>query len=69
MTKEEYEDFRSELLGYGYQPYIDAIDAEVGSEYPCSVCGGKNVYGEGLKKDKSYYAFAVCPDCGHTEDF
>lgn len=69
MTKEEFDKLYEEYDSYGFMRYIDGLDAEAASEYPCEECGGKNVYGTGLKKGKEYHAFAVCPDCGHVIEF
>lgn len=69
MNIHEYILTKNGLLHQGYEPYIDTFDAETAAEYPCASCKSPHVTGDGFKKGESYRAFAVCEECGHTEEF
>lgn len=48
-----------------------SIDIQICAESTCSQCGNKGMECKGFIKPetKSYRAFAVCPNCGHVEEF
>lgn len=57
-----------------YRPYQDANDAAAAAGCTCTVCrhGGLEYRGYvrqalGTQR-RSYRAFAVCPECGHTDE-
>ena len=68
MDEATYETLKWELELSGYAYYINPIDYEVATSYPCSDCGGI-VEGEGFRKGDSYRAFAVCQKCGQAYEF
>lgn len=66
-------DLYDDLKTAGYKPVATdskfaMLDAEIAEEQPCSECGAKMYY-EGYETPSSYRAFAVCPKCGHYEEF
>ena len=47
------------------------IDADACKSSRCSKCGHKGLDYDPFvdREDKKYVAFAVCPSCGHREEF
>jgi hypothetical protein len=45
-----------------------AIDAQVAKEMTC-ICGHKGMRYRCETEGRTYHAIAVCPECGHEEEF
>jgi len=69
MTREEVRKELEDYDGQGFSAYIDPLDAETASEFPCENCSSNRVYGVGRKKGKEYHCWAICPDCGESHEF
>lgn len=52
-----------------YKPYSNTIDRQVAAECTCTACGHVGLSYRGWRRQDSYRAFAICPSCGHTEEF
>ena len=46
-----------------------SIDMEIANEATCSYCGHQGCGYRGYHRPGIYRAFAVCPECGHAEEF
>lgn len=60
------------LTGYSIgAPSADvaALDRPICTESECSDCGHVGMDYRPIHKGDSYRAFAVCPECGNTEEF
>ena len=60
----DYDDGPPRHGGFGV-----SIDMEVAHEATCSYCGHQGCGYRGYHRPGAYRAFAVCPECGHAEEF
>lgn len=64
----EFNELAEFLRGEGYVATYNDIDEAAAVETRCPRCGGPRTY-TGLRRERSYRAFAVCVPCGWTEEF
>ena len=66
----KYEEVEQEMQYEGYEfGGLNQIDIQVCAESNCEECGHKGLKYAGFKKDGSYRAFAVCPECDEASEF
>lgn len=66
----KFEEIENQMLSEGYEPGgYNQIDIDVCHASTCEECGRKGLKYAGFKKDGSYRAFAICPQCDEAFEF
>jgi hypothetical protein len=68
MTIQQLRRLINEKVRQGGRRYINPIDYEVATKYPCEDCGGRTE-GDGYKNDEEYRCYCMCHNCNVAYEF